>query len=139
MKSVTLYVKAIRNYWFALARSYSWHNRNLERPFLVEPKETSHTWLRIRSRVLRRDRRRCRGCDRKKGEVTLKIHQIRPGAIQVGDALTLCLSCRALAKNLELKGVDIPDFLRHLWRHLHRRVEPKYAERKTLKVGNNSP
>jgi hypothetical protein len=53
------------------------------------------------------------------------------------DVLTLCLSCRALARNLELKGVDIPNFLLHLWRHLHRRVEPKYSELKTLKIGND--
>jgi 5-methylcytosine-specific restriction endonuclease McrA len=139
MKFVTLYIKAIRNYWFAPARSYSrsWRNRNFDRLYLVEAKETPHTWLRMRSRVLRRDHRRCRGCDRKEGEVALKIHQIRPGASQVEDVLTLCVSCRILARNLELQGLDIPDFLRLLWRHLHRPTEPKYAQRQTLKIGNN--
>jgi 5-methylcytosine-specific restriction endonuclease McrA len=139
IKFVTLYIKAIRNYWFAPARSYSrsWRNRNFDRPYLVEAKETPDTWLRMRSRVLRRDHRRCRGCDRKEGEVALKIHQIRPGASQVEDVLTLCLSCRILARNLELQGLDIPDFLRLLWRHLHRPTEPKYTQRQTLKIGNN--
>jgi 5-methylcytosine-specific restriction endonuclease McrA len=124
-----LYLKVIRNYWVALARSYSWswRNRNFDRPFLVESKEASHTWLRLRSRVLRRDHRRCRGCDRKEGEVILKIHQIRPGASKVEDFLTICVSCRILARNLELQGLDIPDFLRLLWRYLHRPAEPKYA------------
>jgi 5-methylcytosine-specific restriction endonuclease McrA len=139
IKFVTLYIKAIRNYWFAPARSYSrsWRNRNFDRPYLVEAKETPDTWLRMRSRVLRRDHRRCRGCDRKEGEVPLKIHQIRPGASQVEDVLTLCVSCRILARNLELQGLDIPDFLRLLWRHLHRPTEPKYTQRQTLKIGNN--
>jgi hypothetical protein len=108
-------------------------------PFLVESKQAPRVWLRMRFRVLHRDRYRCRGCDKKAEEVTLKIHHIRPGSSQVEDVLTLCLSCRALARNLELKGVDIPDFLRYLWRHLHRRVEPKYSDLKTLKVGNNAP
>jgi 5-methylcytosine-specific restriction endonuclease McrA len=139
LAQATLYVKAIRNYWFALARSYSrsWRNRNLDRPFLVEAKQTPHTWLRLRSRVLRRDHRRCRGCDRKEGEVTLKIHQIRPGASQVEDVLTLCVNCRILARNLELQGLGIPEFLRLLWRYLHRPTEPRYAQRQTLKIGNN--
>jgi 5-methylcytosine-specific restriction endonuclease McrA len=132
------YLNAVLNYWFALAGSYSrsWRNRNLDRPFLVEAKETPHTWLRLRSRVLRRDHRRCRGCDRKEGNVILKIHQIRPGASQVEDFLTLCVSCRVLARNLELQGLDIPDFLRLLWRDLHRPAEPKYAQCQTLKIGN---
>jgi hypothetical protein len=39
-----------------------------------------------------------------------------------------CLSCGVLAKNLELKGVDTPDYLRLLWRHLYGPIERKYAE-----------
>jgi 5-methylcytosine-specific restriction endonuclease McrA len=141
MGFVTLSVHAARNYWPILSWSCSrlWLGRNLDRPFLVESKQTPRVWLRMRFRVLHRDRYRCRGCDKKAEEVTLKIHHIRPGSSQVEDVLTLCLSCRALARNLELKGVDIPDFLRYLWRHLHRRVEPKYSDLKTLKVGNNAP
>ena len=68
--------------------------------------------------------------------MTLKIHQIRPGASQVEDFLTLCASCRVLARNLELQGLAIPDFLRLLWRDLHRPAEPKYAQCQTLKIGN---
>lgn len=139
MGIVTRSIHAAHRYWAALARAYSklWLDRNLDRPFLVEMKKAPHNWIRMRLRILRRDRYRCRGCDKKAGEVTLRVHQIRPGVSHPDDVLTLCIGCRSLAKNLELKGINIPDFLRHLWRHLHRPVEPNYAQRKILHAGNS--
>jgi hypothetical protein len=141
MKFVILFAKAARSYWSAFPSPYSNFRvrRDVDRPFLVETKDTPDTCVRMWYRVLGRDRYRCRGCDKKGKEVSLNIHQITTGSSHVDGVLTLCISCQALANNLELKGVDIPDFLRQLWRHLHRRVEPKYSELKTLKVGNNSP
>jgi 5-methylcytosine-specific restriction endonuclease McrA len=141
MRILTSSVYVARNYWSFLSWSCSrlWLSRNLDRPFLVESNNTPHLWLRMRRRILRRDRYRCRGCDKKAEEVTLKIHAIRPDSLGVEDLLTLCLSCRALAGNLELRGVNIPDFLRHLWSHLHPRVEHQHAELKELRAGSHGP
>jgi hypothetical protein len=141
MEFVILFAKAARSYWSALPTPYSNFRvrRDVDRPFLVETKDTPDRCLRMRYRVLHRDRYRCRGCDKKGKEVSLNIHQITTGFSHVDGVLTLCISCQVLANNLELKAVTIPDFLRQLWRHLHRRVEPKYSELKTLEVGNNFP
>lgn len=118
----------VRNYWSSLLGPSAWprFGQNSERPFLVESKQVSRVWLRTYFQVLRRDHYRCRGCDKKAGEVTLKIHQIRSGPLQMENALTLCLGCKELAINLELKGFDIPDFLRHLWHYLYHRIEPNH-------------
>ncbi len=70
-------------------------------------------------KIVRRDRYRCRGCDRKGDEVTLEIHQIFPGASEVSEMLALCTNCRAVASAFQLAGTDVPDLLRQLWRHLH--------------------
>lgn len=139
MGIVTRSIHAAHRYWAALAWGYSklWVNRTLDRPFIVEPKENPRTWIRMRLRILHRDRYRCRGCDKKAREVTLRIHQIRPGVSPPEDALTLCIGCRSLAKHLELKAIDIPDFLRSLWRHLHRTVEPNYVQCETLQTGSD--
>jgi hypothetical protein len=133
------YAKAIRNYWFVLAQSYlnPWRNRSLNRPFLVEPSDNPQGWLRVRTRVLRRDRYRCRGCDRKEGEVTIKIYPINPDASQVKDLVTLCISCRILARNFDLTGIDIPDFLRFLWKHLHHPIEPQHDQHQAPKMLKN--
>jgi hypothetical protein len=70
-------------------------------------------------KVVRRDRYRCRGCDRKGDEVTLDIHLIYPGATGIDAMLSLCPNCQETANALKLSSHHIPDFLRQLWRPLH--------------------
>jgi hypothetical protein len=113
---------------------------NPQGPFLLEEEEMDapQIWLRMRLQMLRRDRFRCRACDRQNGEVLLTIHSIRPGLSQTDELLTLCTSCRSLAKHLELNGVDALDFLRELWRHLYRPVMPTSAEHSKLNIGFTS-
>lgn len=86
----------------------------------------------IRSRqrwqVVRRDRSRCRGCDRTGDEVTLEVHPIGPGVSEIDGLLALCPGCRALANASQLKGSSISDFLRQLWRHLHHSAPETLAE-----------
>jgi hypothetical protein len=94
----------------------------INRPFLVIDKDRRSKWSGRRLKVIRRDRYRCRGCDRRGDEVTLEIHQIQSGASDVAGMLALCPNCRELANALGLCGVHIPDFLRQLWCHLHHSV-----------------
>jgi hypothetical protein len=77
-----------------------------------------------RMKVVRRDRYRCRGCDRRGDEVTLEIHQICPGASEIAGMLALCPNCRELANAFQLSAAHIPDFLRQLWRQLHHSTGP---------------
>jgi hypothetical protein len=98
-------------------------NRDLDLPFFVKARDTSRTWTRMRSRVLRRDRYRCRGCDGQVDEISLGMYQIHRGASDIEQMLTLCRNCRALANNLGLEGQNIPHFLRYLWSNLHRSKE----------------
>jgi hypothetical protein len=135
-----LVVQLVRSYWLSFRFDVSrltFHN-NPKRPFLVEAMDAPQAWLRMRLRVLRRDRFRCRACDKRNEEVLLTIHSICPGFNRADEILTLCLSCRALAKHLELKGANAPDFLSQLWRHLYRPVMPTYVERPKLNSGSAS-
>lgn len=59
-------------------------------------------WLRMR--VLRRDRYRCRACDRKGDEITLCVYPIRPLRSHVETMVTLCAGCQSLLENLRLDG-----------------------------------
>jgi hypothetical protein len=79
----------------------------------------SMSWTRLRMKVVRRDRYRCRGCDRRGDEVTLEVHRIYPDASDIDGMLALCTNCRELAKTFHLRSDHIPDFLRQLWFHLH--------------------
>jgi hypothetical protein len=88
-------------------------------PILIGRKELQSDWPRLRMLVLYRDRSRCRGCDRKRDEVTLCIHLIRPDASGRDAALTLCVKCSDLAIEKDVKGNTIPDFLRLLWRNIY--------------------
>jgi hypothetical protein len=87
-------------------------------------KELECKWSRLRMRALSRDRSRCRGCDTKGDEVTLRIHPIRRDASDLNGLVTLCVKCGDLANNQKLEGSSIPEFLRHLWRHIHHRGQP---------------
>lgn len=70
-------------------------------------------------KIIRRDRYRCRGCDKRGDERSLRVHPIRPELQNGAGMLALCPNCRELASANGLDGIDIPDFLRHLWRHLY--------------------
>lgn len=103
-----------------------------KRPSLVIDSPLS--WSGQRMKVVRRDRYRCRGCDRRGDEVTLEIHQICPGASDIAGMLALCPNCRELANTFQLSGDHIPDFLRHLWRHLHHST-PNASPTRTIAEG----
>jgi hypothetical protein len=94
---------------------------------------------RQRWQVVRRDHSRCRGCDRKGDEVTLEVHPIGPGASEIDGLLALCPSCRALANAFQLKGANITDFLRQLWRHLHHSAPETPGERLAREASSDTP
>ena len=51
--------------------------------------------------------------------MTLCIHLIQADESMLYAMVTLCTRCKSLADDRKLRGDSIPDFLRHLWRHLH--------------------
>jgi len=69
--------------------------------------------------VLRRDRYRCRGCDRDEREVTIAVHPIHPDTEDERDMLTLCRACFAIVSQKKIVASRVPEFLRKLWRVLH--------------------
>ncbi len=73
----------------------------------------------LRRRVLRRDRYRCRGCDRDEREVTVAVHLVNPDAGDEQDMLTLCRGCFAIVSETKLAACHTPEFLRKLWTVLH--------------------
>jgi hypothetical protein len=87
----------------------------------LETVKYRHPWIRMHSRVLRRDGYRCRGCDRKAEAGTLGIHLIRPDSQAFDEILTLCQSCLAVAGRLKEPPVSVPHFLVQLWCQLHAR------------------
>lgn len=72
-----------------------------------------------RRRVLRRDRYRCRGCDRDEREVTIAVHLINSNARDEQDMLTLCRECFAIVNQTKIVASHVPEFLRKLWAVLH--------------------
>lgn len=83
------------------------------------PRDPNREWSRLRLRVLRRDRYRCRGCDRRGDEVTLEVYSLTPECFDISQSLTLCVRCSSVSKDLSLAAGNIPELLRRLWRHLH--------------------
>lgn len=81
----------------------------------MEQREASNR----RRRVLRRDRYRCRGCDRDEREVTIGVHVINSDASDVQDMLTLCRGCFAIVSQTKIVASHAPEFLRKLWTILH--------------------
>jgi hypothetical protein len=71
----------------------------------------------VRVEVLRRDRYRCRGCDRAGDEITLSIYRLEEGLLQSDRTLSLCARCHEVATDKGLTGQSLPNFLRNLWRH----------------------
>ncbi len=68
----------------------------------TENQDTSHACPWLRMRVLRRDRYRCRACDKKGDEITLRVCPIRPLGSHVEASVTLCASCQSLLEILRL-------------------------------------
>jgi hypothetical protein len=89
------------------------------RRFLMKAGPEASNRSRLRAQVLRRDRYRCRGCDKKGDEITLAIHGIEPNVAEAESMVTLCMNCQALARTHKLKGHSLPEFLRRLWYCLH--------------------
>lgn len=85
---------------------------------LAQSGRAAHTqFSRLRVKILRRDRFRCRGCDKKGDEITLSFYCLDANAPQQERALTLCVKCHEIATKAQLTGRSLPDFLRNLWRH----------------------
>jgi hypothetical protein len=72
-----------------------------------------------RRRVLRRDRYRCRGCDRDEREVAIAVHLVNPDTKDERDMLTLCRGCFAIVSQTKIVASHSPEFLRKLWTVLH--------------------
>lgn len=97
--------------------------------FTLDPHQAllkRHKYLRrkqsqLRLKVLRRDRYRCRGCDKKGDEVTLGIHQLHRDGSKSDDFLTFCAPCQDLVRKLDLGTYPLHDVLRLLWGHLYTR------------------
>jgi hypothetical protein len=118
MKIITSFYYILRSVPVVLFASSSTSLRSGQQS-PIRLKAPQSEWSRLRMRTLRRDRSRCRGCDVKGDEITLRVHSIRSGMSHPDALLTLCIKCLDLATEKRLQGVTIPDFLRHLWRHLH--------------------
>lgn len=69
--------------------------------------------------VVRRDRYRCRGCDKTGDEITLRVFPIRGDLSLAKEMITLCTRCHGLVIDTGLTANEIPDFLRQLWYCLH--------------------
>ena len=65
----------------------------------------------LRLQVLRRDRYRCRNCNRMGDEITLEVSKIRPCAATIEEMLTLCVHCRDLAEQRDITAGNIHGFL----------------------------
>jgi DNA-directed RNA polymerase subunit M/transcription elongation factor TFIIS len=68
----------------------------------------------MRLQVLRRDRYKCRSCNRAGDEVTLEMRQIRPSASTIEEMLTLCVHCGNLVDQWNLTAGSDLEFLEQL-------------------------
>jgi hypothetical protein len=68
----------------------------------TENQNTRHDCPWLRMRVLRRDHYRCRACEKKGDEITLRVYPIRPLGSHVETMVTLCASCQSLLETLRL-------------------------------------
>lgn len=63
---------------------------------------------RMRLQVLRRDRYRCRSCNRVGDEITLEVLPIWPRASTIEEMLTLCVHCKKLFEQWNIKpSIDL--------------------------------
>jgi hypothetical protein len=74
-----------------------------------------------RRRVLRRDRYRCRGCDKDERDVTVAVHLINPDVTEEQHMLTLCKNCFAIVNRRKIIASRTSEFLLKLWAVLHSR------------------
>lgn len=73
----------------------------------------------LRIRVLRRDRYRCRACDRKGDEIALCVYGLYPYVSDADGCLALCSGCEVIARSVAVEAESIPELLRVLWHRLH--------------------
>jgi hypothetical protein len=76
---------------------------------------TEKTYSHLRVKVMRRDRYRCRVCDRRGDEITLSAHCIDSIGLSKDRMLTLCETCRKTASDRKLVDISVAEFLRSLW------------------------
>lgn len=74
-----------------------------------------------RLRVLRRDRYRCRGCDKDERDGTVAVHLIHPDVTEEQQMLTLCKNCFAIVNRRKIIASRTSEFLLKLWTVLHSR------------------
>ncbi len=86
---------------------------------LAEDREDQREVSKRRYRVLRRDRYRCRGCDRDGQEVTVAVHLIHPAAKEEQEMLTLCRDCFGVVNQKKIVAARTSEFLRKLWAVLY--------------------
>lgn len=86
----------------------------------------SATWTMLRMSVVRRDRYRCRGCDKTGDEITLRVFPMRGDLSLAKEMITLCTRCHGVVIDTGLTANGIPDFLRQLWYFLHHAHEDGY-------------
>jgi hypothetical protein len=96
-----------------------WGFAQINRQVVTVRKEGRSNGQQQKLKIIRRDRYRCRGCDKRGDERSLRVHPIQPELLDAAGMLALCPNCQGLANANGLTGIDIPDFLRHLWRHLY--------------------
>jgi hypothetical protein len=96
-----------------------WSLSPIDQQFMTVSKDRRSDGQQQKLKIIRRDRYRCRGCDKRGDEVSLGVHPIRPELSNGTGMLALCANCQRLANAIGLSGIDIPDFLRQLWRHLY--------------------
>lgn len=89
----------------------------------VQPKdwENQREISNRRRRVLRRDRYRCRGCDKDERDVTVAVHLINPDVTEEQHMLTLCRNCFAIVNRRKIIASRTSEFLLKLWAVLHSR------------------
>jgi len=108
-----------------------WPLSPIDRRVVVANKDDRSDWQQQKLKIIRRDRYRCRGCDKRGDEMSLGVYPIQPELLDVVEMLALCPNCQGLANATGLSGIDIPDFLRQLWRHVYhsssRRIIPENA------------
>jgi len=124
MALVIPFRQAARNVYLYLRRSKSASDLNEKSncPFAVSSRR--------RLQVVRRDRSRCRGCDKKGDEITLEVHAIYPEAHNVDDLLALCTNCLEIATIYQITSHYIADFLRQLWHYLHHSAVESFTEKR---------
>src|ERR1700723_439944 len=81
-----------------------WPLSPIDRRVVVANRDDRSDWQQQKLKIIRRDRYRCRGCDKRGDEVSLGLHPIQPEFSNGTRMLALCANCQRLANANGLKG-----------------------------------